>query len=192
VEINLFNTPLSGLFIGPSRFFLNRIQAVTHLCLSFFRLRTTMMASSHPPIAEKPSSLCPPPHHHAFLSSVPPFFSAGMSVSSSAAVFCNSIRSTLMFCVQSIYLSTQHSRARDPLSLCSCYLFHAFPSPLPPFCSAPMPVGSTQLQQSYQVDSDVILRAIDSTSTQHSSARYKRQTISSHRLLALPIVNKNI
>ena len=79
------------------------------------------MASSHPPITEKPPSLWPPPRRHAFLSPLPPFCSAGASVSSSAAVFCNSIISTLMFCVRSIDLPlhvTQQSK-RPTVSLLS-------------------------------------------------------------------------
>ena len=121
-----------------------------------------MMASSHPPVAKEPPSLCPSPQRHTFLSPLPPFCSAGASVSSSAASFCNCHQvDTDVFCVRSIDTSTQHWRARDPPSLCSSHLCHAFPSPLPRLCSTGTSVSSTELQQSHQADIDV-LRAIDS------------------------------
>jgi hypothetical protein len=117
-------------------------RALSSPLLSLFDLRTTMTASSHPPIVEEPSSLCSPPQRHAFLSSLPPFCSAGASVSSSAASICNCHH--LYFCAIDLPLHTTRQRARDPPSLCFCYFCHAFPSPLSQFCSAGMSISSTE------------------------------------------------
>jgi hypothetical protein len=144
---NKFLTHLSPVFSRSISNFSNRIHAVAHLRLSFFHFRTTMTASSHPPMAEKPSSHSPSPQRHAFLTSLPLFCSAGASVGSSAASICNCHHANAdMFCVRAIDPSTQHSRARDPPSLCSSHLFYAFSSPLSRLCSARTPFGSTHLQ----------------------------------------------